>query len=136
MGTTVVVAISPVQRRCRLAKRLYRLPHQKSRNLGTPGESQHGIRAVHTLIDRRALQVSAVHISRVLSAASSSPIFRHHDPTSPFLRHVPSIDFPLRLWPTTMPCHGASRSRPRRLCPLTGPRILPSSSATYSAPSA
>merc|ERR1711939_555451 len=75
MGTTVVVAISPVQRRCRLAKRLYRLPYQKSRDLGTPGESQHGIRAVHTLIDRRALQVSAVHISRVLSAASSSSIF-------------------------------------------------------------
>merc|ERR1712070_1213906 len=57
------------------AKRLYRLPYQKSRDIGTPGESQHGIRAVHTLIDRRALQVSAVHISRVLSAASSSSIF-------------------------------------------------------------
>merc|ERR1712029_543648 len=50
-------------------------PYQKSRNIGTPGESQHGIRAVHALIDRRALQVSAVHISRVLSAASSSSIF-------------------------------------------------------------
>lgn len=62
---------------------------------------------------------------------------RHHDHVSFFLRHVPSIDLsPLRLWPTIMLCHGASRCRPRRLCPLTGRRISHSSSATYSAPSA
>ena len=135
--TTVVVAISPVQRRCRLAKRLYRLPVSK--------ESEHWedwrVAARHS---------GGAHIDRQTRAPSlrrphfEGPVcsllfihLRHHDHASLFLRHVPSIDFPPRRpWPTIMLCHGASRCRPRRLCPLTGPRISQSSSATSSAPSA